>query len=110
MTGRNRLGFPPRDLRMEFIVNRGTDVSIHWSKLKVRDLDNIRGVWYPLIGSSGDASFMSYPNAHSIPQKLGQIPAMREHTSNLSSNRMRDLGLIQYHDRERMRRKKDNTT
>ena len=112
MTRKNKLGFPLKDLRMEFIVARPKAyVSVHWSKLEVRDLDTINNVWSEAECLVGWIPTRRENIPHRlITKKLGQIPALREHTANLRPNRMRDLGLIQYHNRERLRRKKNNTT
>lgn len=97
------LGFPIKDLKMELVVARHNRhhhtthyTPIHWSKLEVRDLSNIHNVWYPTTALSFTFVRENIPHKL-IARKLRQIPALREYAANIKPNRMRDLGLIQYH-------------
>lgn len=101
-------GFPIKDLKMELVVARHNRhhhtthyTPIHWSKLEVRDLSNIHNVWYPTTALT--FTFVQENIPHKlIARKLRQIPALREYAANIKPNRMRDLGLIQYHKRKQL--------
>lgn len=99
------------DLKTEFIVAReyvrGKIVyeRIHWSKIETRDLSNLISVYDPDEYTRLDSSLLSdHPQSKKVATLLRKIPDMREYISENSSNRMRDMGLIEYHVRKRLER------
>lgn len=96
------------DLKREFVVAReytpGKIVyeRIHWSKIEIRDLSNLLAVYHP-----DKVVALHNPTSQQLKEVfnlLAKTTTMRAYITENSSNRMRDMGLIEYHVRKRMER------